>query len=1283
MASHRAAVASSTRASNRCVDPSGARTGRKGIDMLTARGIGTGVLTGVVWTTWPLPGASWVATAARREQVSVRDRDGSSIGVGASIPHREPRGRDIAFEPNHGQTDPQVRFLSRAPGYTLFLTQDEAVLALRSQDGSDGGRTAAVLRVRMRAANPNPSVRVIEEDRLPGKSHYFTGNDPTRWRTNISQYRRVTYDDVYPDVQLVYHGNEGQLEYDFVIAPGGDARAIELEYVGSRGMRIDADGALVIQVGGLEVRQPRPIAYQERDGVREYVSARYILKRRTITFELAPFDRSRPLVIDPVVSLSSFLGGSADDVVNGLAMDSSGSVYLTGETGSADFPTTAGVVQGANGGGTDVFVTKLDASGASVLYSTYLGGAGADRGSGISVDATGAAHVTGRTGSTDFPVTDGALQTSHLGDYDAFVTKLSADGSALAYSTFLGGSINEAGYGLVVDGAGNAYVVGSTSSPDDFPVTPDAFQTVYGGGIPGNDTFVSKLNEIGTALMYSTYLGGDFVDRGNSIAIDADGNAYVAGWTDSPNFPIANAVQPVHGGGRDAFVTKLNPGGTALVYSTFLGGTSEDGGLGIAVDGVGSPYVTGYTESADFPVASAFQATFGGLRDAFVTKLASDGSAFAYSTFLGGTGAENLVPVAGLLGAIAVDGGGAASIVGGTRSTDFPVVDAFQATFGGVEDAFVTKLNAAGTAAIYSSYMGGSLADGATAIVLGQGELAYVAGQTFSPDFPVVNAFQPTHAGGSDGFVAAITVGGGMPGADVSVTKTDEPDPVAPGQELVYVVGVSNAGPEIAYALTLSDEVPANTTFVSIEPAEGWSCTSPPVGEPGPIGCSAETVAPTITDTLSVVVRVNDDVADGTTISSTVSVSAVTADPNLANNSAATTTTVSSPGTPGLTLELIATGLPRPVAITNARDGSGRLFITLQRGLIVIYDGSQVLPTPFLDITSLVFPIGGLGDERGLLSVAFHPNYASNGYFYVNYVNTDNDTVIARYSVSATDPNVADPASAEIILTIDQPSFPNHKGGQIQFGPEGYLYVATGDGGSAGDPGNRAQNPLELLGKMLRIDVDAASPYAIPPDNPCVGHEESCRPEIWAFGLRNPWRFSFDRATGDLFIGDVGQNRFEEINYQPASSGGGQNYGWRLMEANACFNPPADCNDGTLTLPILEYDRSLGIAVTGGYVYRGVDSPLLTGLYFFADYGTGRLWVAWPDEAGTWSSVELVDTSYAISTFGEDEAGELYFAAHALTDGAVYRIVSKSKTKTQTKPKTKPKTKSKSKLKSQ
>jgi glucose/arabinose dehydrogenase len=349
-------------------------------------------------------------------------------------------------------------------------------------------------------------------------------------------------------------------------------------------------------------------------------------------------------------------------------------------------------------------------------------------------------------------------------------------------------------------------------------------------------------------------------------------------------------------------------------------------------------------------------------------------------------------------------------------------------------------------------------------------------------------------------------------------------------------------------------------------------------------------------------------------------------------------------------LEAVISGLANPVAITHAGDGSGRLFITEQGGRILIYDGSVVLPEPFLDVSALL----SKGGERGLLSVAFHPNYASNGYFYINYTNTGGHTVIARYTVS-NDPNLADPTSALTVLTVVQP-YSNHNGGQLQFGPDGYLYIGMGDGGDAGDPDNYGQNPDSLLGKMLRIAVDGNVPYSVPLDNPFVS-DEQVRDEIWALGLRNPWRFSFDRATGDLFIGDVGQYNWEEIDYQPVSSAGGENYGWRLMEGNNCFNPSTNCNDGSLTLPVLEYDHDLGCSVTGGYRYRGKDNPQLSGLYIYGDFCSGRIWGAKPGGNGNWSAEELLDTNLNISTFGEDQNGELYVAHFAAAGSTVYRIV--------------------------
>jgi glucose/arabinose dehydrogenase len=347
-------------------------------------------------------------------------------------------------------------------------------------------------------------------------------------------------------------------------------------------------------------------------------------------------------------------------------------------------------------------------------------------------------------------------------------------------------------------------------------------------------------------------------------------------------------------------------------------------------------------------------------------------------------------------------------------------------------------------------------------------------------------------------------------------------------------------------------------------------------------------------------------------------------------------------------LRQIIGGLDRPVDIVHAGDGSGRLFIALQEGEIVIYDGTRVLNRPFLNIRASVSCCG----EQGLLSVAFHPDYERNGFFYVYYVNNSGNLVLARYKVSAR-PNVARNNSRKILLTVPHPQFGNHNGGKLQFGRDGYLYLSVGDGGGGGDPNNNAQNLGTLLGKILRIDVNSGKRYSIPPDNPFID-TAGARDEIWSYGLRNPWRISFDRTQGHLYIADVGQGQWEEVNFQRKNSPGGVNYGWRRMEGRHCFNPPNNCNTGGLQLPVAEYNHAEGCSVTGGYVYRGSTIPSLVGTYLFADYCRGTIW-GLKRASGRWFTTRLLSSGLNVSTFGEDETGELYVANHSA--GAIYRII--------------------------
>jgi hypothetical protein len=672
----------------------------------------------------------------------------------------------LSFEANYGQTDRKVNFISRGHGYSLFLTGQEAVIALKTaatrsaevkelpsrepaekqKEGAAGGTV-----VKMELAKANAAPRVMGAEELPGKANYFIGNDPAKWRANVPTYAKVKYVGVYPGVDLVYYGNQGQLEYDFVVAPGVDPNEIRLKFGGLGKLRVDKRGDLLLGSSGAEARFEKPVVYQEVAGARKPVEASYVLASANgIGFRLGEYDHSQRLVIDPVLVYSSYLGGSGGDQGNGIAVDVSGNAYVTGLTDSTDFP-AVNALQSSSGGGTyDAFVAKINPSGSALVYSTYLGGNGLDNGLGISADASGNAYVTGRTSSTNFP-TAKALQSTLNGINNAFITKINASGSALVYSTYLGGSDNDAGAGIAVDGSGNAYVTGDTGSTN-FPTTAGAFQTTIGGSY--SNAFITKINPSGSALVYSTYLGGSGGDVGYGIAVDGSGNAYVTGEAESTNFPTtAGAFQTTIGGSySNAFITKINASGSALVYSSYLGGSGGDVGYGIAADASRNAYVTGSTSSTNFPTAKALQSTLNGINNAFITKINASGSALVYSTYLGGSDND-----AGA--GIAVDGSGNAYVTGITDSTNFPTVNALQPTFlGDTDDAFVAKINPSGSALVYSTYLGGSpTADTGLGIAADASGNAYVTGYTGSTVFPTtVGAFQTTYAGNGDAFVTKI-----------------------------------------------------------------------------------------------------------------------------------------------------------------------------------------------------------------------------------------------------------------------------------------------------------------------------------------------------------------------------------------------------------------------------------------------------------------------------------------------------------------------------------------------
>jgi hypothetical protein len=668
----------------------------------------------------------------------------------------------LSFEPNRGQTDARVRFLARGRGYTLFLTPREALLDLDAASQGPGRARSvrgAVLRMGLTGANPQPNV--LGTGRLPGKVNYFLGPDPRRWRVGIPTFAKVLYRDVYPGIDLAYYGRHGRLEYDFVVRPGGEPDAITLRFAGAGDLNATSGGDLVLRVGGGELRLQRPHAYQELNGVLRDVRGGFVrVGAHEVGFRIGSYDLNRPLVIDPVLSYSTYLGGAGDEQANLVAVDGAGNAYVTGRTASSNFPTTSGL-DSTLGGAQDGFVTKLNPAGSALVYSTYIGGSASDDGETIVVDASSNAYVTGITSSNDLPTTAGAADTTFGGVEDAYVAKFSSTGG-LTYSTYLGGSGIDEGLGLVLDGAGNAYAAGFTES-SDFPTTPGAADTSLGGV---RDAYVTKLNAVGSALLYSSYVGGGATEQAGSIALDSARSAYVTGITGSSDFPTTPGAFDTTLAGRqqqtcaaatpcDVFVTKLNGTGSALLYSTYLGGSGDESvPFGLAVDASFNAYLTSRTFSSDFPTTpNAFDSTLGGSQDAFVTKLNASGSALAYSTYLGGSGTERSF-------SIALDDT-RAWVTGRTSSSDFPTADPIDESLGGNQDAFVAKLNTPGAGLMFSTYLGGGATDLGVGIALDSATPnpnAYIIGATGSSDFPTTQgAFDATLAGAQTSSCAAQT----------------------------------------------------------------------------------------------------------------------------------------------------------------------------------------------------------------------------------------------------------------------------------------------------------------------------------------------------------------------------------------------------------------------------------------------------------------------------------------------------------------------------------------------
>jgi hypothetical protein len=689
------------------------------------------------------------------------------------------------FVKNIGQTAPRIQYYVDAAELRAGFTTD-SVIFQKHQD-----------QIRVTFVDSNPDVQIEGSDQMSGSAHFFTSGFSTPRAASASLYRTLLYRDLYPGIDLNYSASGATIKSEFVIRPGAKVETIRLRYPSDCRVSIDPEGDLLVRRGETLLQENAPSLYQDIAGRRVTVQGTFrLLEPTLVAFQAASYDLTQPLTIDPVVTYATYLGGSSFGAVTGIVADSSGNLYATGWTEALNFP-IVGAAQAANGGGVDAFVVKFNAQGNNVLYATYIGGSGDDRGAGIAVDSSGNAYVTGATESQNFPLVS-AAQPTIKGTTDAFVLKLNPIGNQLIYSTYLGGSGWDAGVSIAVDSSGTAYVAGNTQSAD-FPLLKPV-QATLGGG---TDAFVTALSA-GGAITFSTFLGGASDDIASSIATDSNANIYITGGTYSSNFPTVGAIQGANAGGEDVFITKLKSGGGSLIYSTYLGGNGTasgpvEQGASIAADASGNAYVAGVTNSANFPTTpGVLQPAMTGVENAFIAKLSPTGSALVYSTYLGGSSRD-------VANAIAVAPSGTVWVAGFTSSLDFPLVSPLQSTFGGMMDAFVAQINGGATALSFSTFFGGSRADIATSLALDAGGDVFVGGQTNSIDLPLTAPYGPSNNAGATGWLMKF----GSSVSKLTLTPTLSPASGTYSSSQTVTISTTTSGASIRY--TVNGATPSET----------------------------------------------------------------------------------------------------------------------------------------------------------------------------------------------------------------------------------------------------------------------------------------------------------------------------------------------------------------------------------------------------------------------------------------------------------------------------------------